>query len=111
MSKPKPEFSMEQLIGELHSKVPAVDEGGARTEEICLALGLGETTVRKMLRQLKIEGRLEVVRRRIERVHGGFGEGDGETRLPRGRKVRSVPTVRSGGGVGDRPADHDLGVP
>jgi hypothetical protein len=27
-------------------------------------------------------------------VHGGFGEGDGETRLPKGRKVRPVPTLR-----------------
>lgn len=55
MSKPTPQFSMEQLIEELRSKVPAVDEGGARTEEICLALGLGETTVRKMLRELKAQ--------------------------------------------------------
>ena len=41
-------------------------------------------------------------------AHGGFGEGDGETRLSEGRKVRPVPTLRSGGGVGDRPADHDF---
>jgi hypothetical protein len=61
---------MAQLIEELGGKVPAVDEGGARTEEICLALGLGETTVRKMLRQLKAEGRLEVIRLRIEAVDG-----------------------------------------
>jgi hypothetical protein len=51
MSKPKPDFSMAQLIEELRGKVPTVDDDGARTEEICLALGLGETTVRKMLRQ------------------------------------------------------------
>jgi hypothetical protein len=42
-------------------------------------------------------------------AHGGFGEGDGETHLSEGRKVRPVPTLRSGGGVGDRPADHNLG--
>jgi hypothetical protein len=70
MSKPKPDFSMAQLIEELRGKVPTVDDDGARTEEICLALGLGETTVRKMLRQLKAQGRLEVVRRRIEAVDG-----------------------------------------
>jgi hypothetical protein len=70
MSKPTPSFSMDQLVEELRSKVPTVDDDGARTEEICLALGLGETTVRKMLRQLKADGRLEVVRRRIEAVDG-----------------------------------------
>ena len=70
MNKPQPSFSMEQLIEELRSKVPIVDNDGARTEEIRLALGLGETTVRKMLRQLKAQGRLEVVRRRIEAVDG-----------------------------------------
>jgi hypothetical protein len=44
-------------------------------------------------------------------AHGGFGEGDGETRLSRGRKVRPVPTLPIGGGVGDRPADHNwIGV-
>ena len=39
-------------------------------------------------------------------AHGGFGEGDGETRLSKGRKVRPVPTLRSGGGAGERPGDH-----
>jgi hypothetical protein len=34
-------------------------------------------------------------------AHGGFGEGDGETHLPKGRKVRPVPTLR--GGVGKVP--------
>jgi hypothetical protein len=42
-------------------------------------------------------------------AHGGFGEGDGETRLSKGRKVRPVPTLRSGGEGGDSLADHDLG--
>jgi hypothetical protein len=41
--------------------------------------------------------------------HGGFGEKDGETHLSKVRKVRPVFTPRSGGGVGDRPADHNLG--
>jgi hypothetical protein len=45
----------------------------------------------------------------IERVHGGFGEGDGETRLSEGRKVRPVPTLRSGGEGGDSLAAHNLG--
>jgi hypothetical protein len=35
MSKPTPSFSMEQLIEELRSKVPAVDENGARTSDNC----------------------------------------------------------------------------
>ena len=41
-------------------------------------------------------------------VHGGFGGGDGETRRSECGKVRPVPTLRSGGETGDRPADHDL---
>jgi hypothetical protein len=40
-------------------------------------------------------------------AHGGFGEGDGETRLSKGRKVRPVPTLRSGGGGREAPADHN----
>ena len=28
--------------------------------------------------------------------HGGFGEGDGETDLLKGKKVRAVPTLRGG---------------
>jgi hypothetical protein len=42
-------------------------------------------------------------------AHGGFGEGDGETRLSKGRKVRPVPTLRSGGEGGDSLAAHNLG--
>ena len=42
-------------------------------------------------------------------AQGGFGEGDGETRWPKGRKVRPIPTLRSGAGAGDRPGDHNLG--
>jgi hypothetical protein len=29
------------------------------------------------------------------KAHGGFGEGDGETRLSKGRKVRPVPTLHA----------------
>ena len=50
MSKPKPDFSMEQLVEELRVPLPDVDEGGMRTVEIAAALGFGETTVRKLLR-------------------------------------------------------------
>jgi hypothetical protein len=32
-------------------------------------------------------------------AHGGFGEGDGETRLSRGRKVCPVPTLLGGWGA------------
>jgi hypothetical protein len=43
-------------------------------------------------------------------AHGGFGEGDGETRLSKGRKVRPVSTLRSGGGGREAPAYHNLYV-
>ena len=32
-------------------------------------------------------------------AHGGFGEGDGETHLSKGRKVRPVPTPLGGRGA------------
>jgi hypothetical protein len=40
-------------------------------------------------------------------AHDGFGEGAGETRLSEGRKVRPVPTLRSGGGDREAPTDHN----
>ena len=46
------------------------DEGGVRTVEVAEALGLGETTVRKLLGQLKAQGRLQVVRRKVETLDG-----------------------------------------
>jgi hypothetical protein len=42
-------------------------------------------------------------------AHGGFGEGDGETRPSQGWKVRPVPTLRSSGGEGDLSIDCNLG--
>jgi Mn-dependent DtxR family transcriptional regulator len=66
MSKPAPKFSMEQLVAELREALPDIDEGGVRTVEVAEALGFGETTVRKLLGQLKAQGRLQVVRRKVE---------------------------------------------
>jgi hypothetical protein len=42
------------------------------------------------------------------KVHGGFGEGNGETRLSKGWKVRPVPTPRSGSEGGDSLTDHNF---
>jgi DNA-binding Lrp family transcriptional regulator len=50
MSRPEPDFSMEQLVEELRAAFPDVDEGRVQMVEIAEALGLGETTVRKLLR-------------------------------------------------------------
>jgi hypothetical protein len=41
-------------------------------------------------------------------AHGGFGEGDGETRLSEGGKVRPVPTLQSGGRGRDSPSDYNI---
>lgn len=41
-------------------------------------------------------------------AHGGFGEGDGETRPPQDWKVRPVPTLRISGGGSDPLADCNL---
>jgi len=70
MSKPTPRFSMDQLVAELREALPDIDEGGVRTVEVAEALGLGETTVRKLLGQLKAQGRLQVVRRKVEALDG-----------------------------------------
>jgi DNA-binding GntR family transcriptional regulator len=70
MSKPTPKFSMDQLAAELREALPDIDEGGVRTVEVAEALGLGETTVRKLLGQLKAQGRLQVVRRKVETLDG-----------------------------------------
>ena len=66
MSKPTPSFSMDQWVAELREALPDIDEGGVRTVEVAEALDLGETTVRKLLGQLKAQGRLQVVRRKVE---------------------------------------------
>jgi Mn-dependent DtxR family transcriptional regulator len=47
-----------------------IDEGGVRTVEIAEALGFGETMVRKLLGQLKAQGPLQVVRRKVETLDG-----------------------------------------
>ena len=70
MSKPAPKFSMGQLVAELREALPDIDEGGVRTVEIAEALGIGETTVRGMLRQLKASGQLVIVRRVVEALDG-----------------------------------------
>jgi Mn-dependent DtxR family transcriptional regulator len=70
MSKPTPKFSMDHLVAELQEALPDIDEDGARTVEIAEALGFGETTVRKLLGQLKAQGRLQVVRRKVETLDG-----------------------------------------
>ena len=61
---------MEQLVAELREALPDIDEGGVRTVEVTQALDLGETTVRKLLGQLKAQGRLQVVRRKVETLDG-----------------------------------------
>jgi len=70
MNKPVPQFSIDQLVAELREALPDIDEGGVRTVEVAEALGLGETTVRKRLGQLKAQGRLQVVRRKVETLDG-----------------------------------------
>jgi DNA-directed RNA polymerase specialized sigma24 family protein len=50
VNKPTPKFSMDQLVAELREALPDIDEGGVRTVEVAEALGVGETTVRKLLR-------------------------------------------------------------
>ena len=69
-SKPEPSFTMDSLIAELEAQLPSACEVGVRTCEVAAALDIGETTARKMLNQLREEGRIRVVRIRVEALNG-----------------------------------------
>ena len=69
LAKPEPSFSMGDLLAEMEAML-APSGGGARTAELAEAIGVCESSVRKLLRQLKSEGRLAVVRQKVEGLDG-----------------------------------------
>ena len=70
MAKPVPNFTMDALIAELETRLPAMCDEGVRTVQVAKALKVSETTARKMLRQLNEEGRIELVRIQVEALNG-----------------------------------------
>ena len=68
MDKPKPDFSMEDLVGRLREAIPDIDQDGATTAEIAKALSASHTYVLGKLRALKESGRLAVVRKTITKL-------------------------------------------
>ena len=70
MSKPSPKFSMDDLVKQLQTLLPSQCNEGVRTVEIAAALNVSETTARKILNLLKAEGKVEVVRMKVEALDG-----------------------------------------
>ncbi len=66
--KPKPNFSIEDLVGELREAVPDIDQSGATTTEIARALDVSQNYVLRRLGKLKRCGRLIVVRKTITKL-------------------------------------------
>lgn len=69
MSKPEPDFEMDDLIQEL---LATETEGrtGWRVAELAAATGMSTRIIRERLRRLKAEGRLVLVRSKMEDLSG-----------------------------------------
>lgn len=65
---PEPDFTLDQWLKDLEDKAN-LQEGLTR-REIEEATGMGKTWVLSQLRKLKAEGRLTVVRKKIEALDG-----------------------------------------
>jgi len=64
--KPKPGFTMENLIEELLACMPGLDEGTAMTTvEMAKATGLSQNAIRARLNHLKESGHIRVARKQI----------------------------------------------
>ena len=69
MSKPEPDFSMDELYQQLAAEL-AVTQDAMTTQEMADAIGVSPQAVRRRLHILKQEGRLEKARKRIEDLGG-----------------------------------------
>ena len=64
--KPKPTFTMADLLGELRAKMPEFDQGDAMTTiEMAEAAGVSESTMRRWLKQLKAAAQVRVVSKSV----------------------------------------------
>lgn len=68
-SKPTPDFTIDALQAELEAVL--IPEGaGSTTRELSKLLGIGTSAVLTRLHQMKEDGRLAVVRKRVESIDG-----------------------------------------
>lgn len=69
--KPAPDFDLDELIAIMQATTADSEAPrGVTVRELCAELGWGEDRVRKALRRLADEGRLEIVLRRITTLNG-----------------------------------------
>jgi len=69
--KPAPDFDLDELIAIMQATATDNEAPrGVTVRELCAELGWGEDRVRKALRRLADEGRLEIVLRRITTLNG-----------------------------------------
>lgn len=69
MSAPEPDFTLDEFIEELNEDAIKVGTGLTRLE-IQEATGMGKTWVLQKLRELKKDGKLVVVRKKVEAIDG-----------------------------------------
>ncbi len=65
---PEPDFMLEDFIAELEEEANLSE--GLTTEELKGITNMGKTWIRGQLRRIKKEGRLVVVRKKVERIDG-----------------------------------------
>ena len=71
MVKPKPAFTMADLLAELKEQMPDFHQGSAMTTvEMAEALGVSHATMRRRLKKMKAAGLLSVVKKQIVALNG-----------------------------------------
>lgn len=69
MPKPKPDFSIDDLLREVEATL-APEGDGLTTSELAERLGISVAAARARLRILAHQGRLAIVRKRTQRMDG-----------------------------------------
>ena len=71
MAKPKPVFTMADLLAELKEQMPGFHQGSAMTTvEMAEALDVSEATMRRRLKKLKAAGMVLLVKKQIVALNG-----------------------------------------
>lgn len=63
MDKPKPDFSLTDLVSGMREAMSEVDGYSMTTSEMCAVLGVSQSTIWRMLRKLHAAGTIETVRK------------------------------------------------
>jgi DNA-binding IclR family transcriptional regulator len=71
MDKPEPDYGSGELLQALTEQLEKHEAGeGMTTQELCQTLSLGEEAVRRLLKELQVQGRLESTRVRRMALDG-----------------------------------------